>query len=303
MALFDNPFIGVFRSQKQREQEAAEKMAQQKAQQQQAKSAAIQKAQSVIGPSNPYDNIKKQNTMYAFGGGTIGDVWQKAPPVQDPITGKMREGGYKLKPQFANVASSLTSQDMIGRPPSGMKQQKIAVLPAGAGGRQELSYLKKIAEEKNIPWVEAPVKYTRGMGTNDKFDRKDQFYSPTGQPMGSIGFWSAGYGGFGYSPNVAERRGTSGQTSTGKLEPAGRGLGPVTDPWIRRQQLSNVAQTPSTSMGMSGNVASFTGFGQRMGNSPQPTASFTPSAPSPFQQQPYSMTGFGGYPMFPWSGY
>jgi hypothetical protein len=58
----------------------------------------------------------------------------------------------------------------------------------------------------------------------------------------------------------------------------------------------------SQPMGFSGDPASFTRGGQFYGMRPSPTPT---STPPPFPELPdySSLTGFGGYPMFPYANY
>lgn len=112
------------------------------------------------------------------------------------------------------------------------------------------------------------------------------------------GFGKGGYGGLLSEMRAEKGKNPYGPQSTGILEPAGKGLGPVLPKSQREKQLAGVEQAPEYSMGMAGDPFSFTRFGQMAGMNPQPTASF---AKSPFDRDQFeSLTGFGGVPLFPY---
>lgn len=148
------------------------------------------------------------------------------------------------------------------------------------------------------------------------------YKTASGERFSGTFMGEGGYGGFGrfatdeqgnraskYSPQIMARRAAKGKDpyaaeSTGILEPAGKGLGPVLPRSQRERQLAGVGATPSISMAMAGDPFSFTRFGQMTGMAPQPTASFISESPSLFDRNQFgSMTGFGGVPMFPFSNY
>ena len=135
------------------------------------------------------------------------------------------------------------------------------------------------------------------------------YQSPTAGSLGATFMESATYGKFGmggYSPNVQARREARGQNpygpeSTGVFAPRTGQRGPATEPWQQREAAARIQQAPESSMGMTGDPLSFTGFGQMAGMAPQPSATIAPPAQSPFYgNQLGSLTGFGGIPLFPY---
>lgn len=147
------------------------------------------------------DAISKQNSIYGFRGGNIGgDVWGSRQPTEMERSMGKNAPIPVLKEQYKEKVNEFGQR-------SGVR-----VLPAGAGSRQELRWLKESAERDGVKWVEAPTEYKRGSGTSDR-DRKEQFYSPTGQPMGTImgrgSYGGFGGGGAGGRPNTTQRSWTN----------------------------------------------------------------------------------------------
>jgi len=260
-------------------------------------------------------NLANQKTMYTFGGGTIGDVWQR-----NPITGE-----YELRPQFRGVGPA-GQRGLTGRETTGLKNQKeVYVIPAGMSNKQEYRWMKEEAKQKGIPYVEAPEKWTR----KTEKDGEDGFYNARGQKFSGTLMGTGSYGGFGGGkPQSSQRSWDNYVERVGPRNPdyiarsgfrsmdSGGGPQPAQRPAPQRTPTPRILPMPSGSymsdqygsgysrqpLGFTGSPISFTAAGPRAGMGPSSTAL---STPPPFPELPNysSLMGFGGYPMLPYANY
>lgn len=73
-----------------------------------------------------------------------------------------------------------------------MGKKGVQVLPAGAGSRQELRYLRERSEQQGYGWTEAPERYTQGGRELDRYGRiKDPtgYYTPMGKKFTGTTMW------------------------------------------------------------------------------------------------------------------
>jgi hypothetical protein len=228
MALFsDNPFAGVFRAQKRREEEAAmaqqQAMAEQGQQTQQLAGKRLEQLQSIPSDIRGLEAMRRSNVAYGFGLGGSTPWTNKA--VTDPQTGAIKRMPV-LKQGYTNVGqgASLDSRPIMAKGPTlEPAGKKVGVMGAGTAFKQEYRGIREGLERGGATVIEAPEKFVRGKGTS-KRDREEQFYSEaTGRPMGTL-MGRGAYGGFGkdavneqgnplskYSPNVMKRRAARGQ--------------------------------------------------------------------------------------------
>lgn len=254
--------------------------------------------------------------------------FRQSPEGQKYMADAARQAGL-VNIAAANLQGAYGGGFGSGKPALPMESARSAILtgssPTFTGTGGETYFLKQTDDTQSR---------ARELNEMELARRAGRPYVPTaptyhyetagGQRLAGTFLGEGGYEGFGrfatdqegkrlarYSPQIMARRAARGQDpygpqSTGTLEAAGRGLGPVLPRSQRERQLAGVGQAPSTSMGMAGSELAFTGFGRRSGVAPQPTTSFTPPAPSPFNQdQLQSSTRFGGYgsvPQFPFAG-
>lgn len=299
MALFSsNPFVGAFRSQRERE-----KMLQQQSPRALARAAEMEAAQSppkgggmMVGPDSGYGALKNRDSVYAFSGGS-------SPWTMEQYIDPSRGGAISSRPVLRKPVPTGDRPKYAGE----MLKNTPVLVPPQFWGKQEY---RGLWDKPNA--IRAPEKFVRGKGTSDR-DRKDAFYSEvTGQPMAFLG--EGGYGGFGknakdgdgnplarYSPSVAKHRAERGQNpygpeSTGKFAPRTGQRGPAIDPWKQREMISGVPQSPEDSMGMVGGPLSFTGFGQMAGMAPQPLARMVPQSSTAPAFSPFGGDGGFGSP-------
>jgi hypothetical protein len=255
MALFsDNPFVGVFRAQKRREEEDA--MAQQQAKQQ-AKAERAQQAQQLAGKrleqlqSIPSDirgleAMRRSNVAYGFGLG--GSTPWTYKTTTNPQTGAITRVPT-LKQGYTQVGqgASLDSRPIMAKGPTlAPAGKKVGVMGAGTAFKQEYRGIREGLERGGATVIEGPEKFVRGKGTSQK-DRASQFYSEvTGRPMGSL-MGRGAYGGFGKG---AQPQPTQLSQGFGNLSPR------------QYPALTEATKITQGEMGVSGNPIGFTGFGQ-----------------------------------------
>jgi hypothetical protein len=237
MALFsDNPFVGAFRSQQRRAQEAAmarqQAMAEQKQQRQKVGMEQL-KAEEEFRAENPgvreLQAMSKAKSLYGYGLGGSSPWTTKA--MTDPQTGAIK------RVQVLDPNKYITA-DRPYAGPADKRKPAPRVLGVGTSNRQEFRGLAEAKAPtsiggvgnivygeavKGVNVIEAPELFRRGKGTSER-DSRGQFYSEvTGKPMGSL-MGRGAYGGFGkdavdeqgnplskYSPNVMKRRAARGQ--------------------------------------------------------------------------------------------
>jgi hypothetical protein len=136
-------------------------------------------------------NLRRQRSMYTFGGGTIGGVWRWRQPTTIERMQGITEPIPELDPKYRGVGPAGQNQ-LTGRETTGPRNQKeVYVIPAGMSNKQEYAWMKKEAEQKGIPYVEAPERWTK-KGKDDK-----SFYNAQGQKFSGTLMGTGSYGGFG----------------------------------------------------------------------------------------------------------
>lgn len=207
--------------------------------------------------------------MFAEGGGTIGGVFGARVKGSGRQTPTMRPE-FELYPLFPRYKQDPRLMGLIA------PKEQYKVIPSGAGSRQELSYFRKSAEKAGIPWVETPVEYKK-----KTIGGKEGWYNQMGQR---------------FTGTLMGRGSSSGiNNDEPKKQP------PPTEP-------PPPPPIPPSSMGVTGDPISFTGFGSMAGLFPRPTSPIVPT--SPIAQSPFSGSSggfkFGGYgsiPQFPYFRY
>jgi hypothetical protein len=278
--------------------------------------------------TDPMESISKQQSMYVFGGGTIGgDIWNyRQPTTMERVMGR-NEPMPELKPEFRGSPTS--TQDWMS---GAAERRKIDLVPVVAGQEFWNSPEGRRIKQRGRH-TKTPERFERGTGKNQG-DREEQFYSTvTGRPMGTL-MGTGGYGGFGgdgpqssqrswdnyvervgpRNPDYIARSGFKSMDSGGGTQVGGPQ--PEQKPAPQRTPTPRIPPMPvgsymsdqygfgysSQPMGFSGAEAAFTPAGSAIGMRPSPTAT---STPPPFPELPdySSLTGFGGYPMFPYANY